>query len=333
MLAKFRKRKMTANELEKLRLSILDEAEQHKGTAFSIIVLASALWLFFNFRDQNAAMVLCWIIVIFSYSSISYRIVNKDANIMRLFIFCILLCILAKGVEICENDTLRFVIALVTICLSLFNIAGAALERIKYNRSKKFVRAFKHQYIAPYIASLGYHYEISGSFRPAYLRASGLFVDGISYFDCEDKISGVYDGVFFSFADVCVTHTDERYNSRGIFFYAEFKKRVNSVAVIPPSLSAKPTLGGLKKIAMDDSEFGSAFSVYSADAASAMYTLTPAFMRRLLRFRSGGGSIRLSFSGRNVYIFIRTGHDSFEPSVDRSVPPRLSSTSFYSFYP
>lgn len=46
---KFRKRKMTANELEKLRLSILDEAEQRKGTAFSIIVLAvlaSALWLF-----------------------------------------------------------------------------------------------------------------------------------------------------------------------------------------------------------------------------------------------------------------------------------------------
>ena len=40
---------MTANELEKLRLGILDEAEQHKGAAFSIIalaVLASALWLF-----------------------------------------------------------------------------------------------------------------------------------------------------------------------------------------------------------------------------------------------------------------------------------------------
>ena len=181
-------------------------------------------------------------------------------------------------------------------------------------------KTFKRRYIAPYIASLDYRYEISGSFRPAYLRASGPFVDGISYFDCEDKISGVYDGVFFSFADVCVTHTDERRSSRGIFFYAEFKKCINSVAVILPLLSAWPTLGGLKKIAMDDSEFSSAFSVYSADAVSAMYALTPAFMRRLLRFRSGaGGPIRLSFSGRKVYIFIHTGHDSFEPSVDRSV--------------
>ena len=105
-----------------------------------------------------------------------------------------------------------------------------------------------------------------------------------------------------------------------VFFCAEFKKCVNSVAVILPLLSARPTLGGLKKIAMDGSKFSSAFSVYSADAVSAMYALTPAFMRRLLRFRSGaGGPIRLSFSGRNVCIFIRTGRDSFEPSVDRSV--------------
>ncbi len=208
--------KMTANELEKLRLGILNEAEQHKGTAFSIIVLAvlaSALWLFFNFRDQEAAIGPCWIIVVFSCGSISFRVVNKDANIVRVFIFCTLLWMLAKGVEMCENDTLRFVIALVTICLSLFNIAGAVLERIKYNRSKKFVRAFKRRYIA----SPGYRYKISGSFRPAYLRPSGLFPDGVKYLDCEDKISGVYDGVFFSYADVCVPHTDEQYNSRGVF--------------------------------------------------------------------------------------------------------------------
>ena len=53
---------MTANEPEKLRLGILDEAERHKGAAFSIIALAvlvSALWLFFNFKDQEAAAYLC----------------------------------------------------------------------------------------------------------------------------------------------------------------------------------------------------------------------------------------------------------------------------------
>lgn len=78
--------------------------------------------------------------MVFSCGSISFRVVNKDANIVRVFIFCTLLWMLAKGVEMCENDTLRFVIALVTICLSLFNIADAALEQIKYNRSQKFIR-------------------------------------------------------------------------------------------------------------------------------------------------------------------------------------------------
>ena len=53
---------MTANELEKLRLGILNEAEQRKGTAFSIIalaVLASTLWLFFNLRDQLSLIFFC----------------------------------------------------------------------------------------------------------------------------------------------------------------------------------------------------------------------------------------------------------------------------------
>ena len=53
---------MTANELEKLRLDILNEAEQRKGTAFSIIalaVLASTLWLFFNLRDQLSLIFFC----------------------------------------------------------------------------------------------------------------------------------------------------------------------------------------------------------------------------------------------------------------------------------
>lgn len=177
-----------------------------------------------------------------------------------LFIYC-LTALPTVNIVKCRYDTSRFIVAFAVAAFSLFCVAGTALQRIKYN----IVRAFKHRYIA----SLDYRYKISGSFRPAYLRASGPFVDGISYFGCEDKIAGVYDGVFFSFADVCVSYTDERHSSREIFFYAEFKKRVNSVAVILPLLSARSTLSGLKKIAMDDSEFSSAFSVYSADAASA----------------------------------------------------------------
>ena len=74
--------------------------------------------------------------MVFSCGSISFRVVNKDANIVRVFIFCTLLWMLAKGVEMCENDTSRFIVALAVAALSLLCVADAALERIKYNRSQ-----------------------------------------------------------------------------------------------------------------------------------------------------------------------------------------------------
>lgn len=80
MLAKFRKIKMTANELEKLRLSILDEAEQRKGMAFSIIVLAvlaSALWLFFNLRDQLSLIFFCMGMMMLAMGSSTFKAATK----------------------------------------------------------------------------------------------------------------------------------------------------------------------------------------------------------------------------------------------------------------
>lgn len=72
--------KMTANELEKLRLGILDEAERHKGAAFSIIALAvltSALWLFFNLRDQLSLIFFCMGMMMLGLAS-SIFITNID---------------------------------------------------------------------------------------------------------------------------------------------------------------------------------------------------------------------------------------------------------------
>ncbi len=70
--------KMTANEPEKLRLGILDEAEQRKGTAFSIIaVLASALWLFFNFRDQLSLIFFCMDMMMLAMGSSTFKAATK----------------------------------------------------------------------------------------------------------------------------------------------------------------------------------------------------------------------------------------------------------------
>lgn len=71
---------MTANEPEKLRLGIPDEAEQRKGTAFSIIalaVLASALWLFFNLRDQLSLIFFCMGMMMLAMGSSAFKAATK----------------------------------------------------------------------------------------------------------------------------------------------------------------------------------------------------------------------------------------------------------------
>ena len=71
---------MTANELEKLRLDILEEAEQRKGTAFSIIalaVLASALWLFFNLRDQLSLIFFCMGMMMLAMGGSTFKAATK----------------------------------------------------------------------------------------------------------------------------------------------------------------------------------------------------------------------------------------------------------------
>lgn len=69
---------MTANEPEKLRLGILEEAEQHKDTAFSIIaVLASALWLFFNLRDQLSLIFFCMGMMMLAMGSSAFKAATK----------------------------------------------------------------------------------------------------------------------------------------------------------------------------------------------------------------------------------------------------------------
>ena len=181
---------------------------------------------------------------------------------------------------------------------------------------KKF---YKAHYLAPYIKDLGYKYDIFGKIGQIYLRTSKLF-RSFRYLGGNDRISGVYDGVRFAFCDVCLHQLGYDEPDLGLFFYAEFNKRINSKTMIFPACAGAPNTLWLKKIDMDDAEFNAAFAVYCEDAAGAMYILTPAFMRRLLRFAGAvAAPVSLSFADSKIYIFVNTGCDNFEPDIGESV--------------
>ena len=124
----------------------------------------------------------------------------------------------------------------------------------------------------------------------------------------------------FAFCDVSLFNRFSESEILGTFFYAEFNKRISAKTLIFPARAGAPNTGGLKKIDMDDAEFNAAFAVYCEDAAGAMYILTPAFMRRLLRFAGAvAAPVSLSFLDSKIYIFVNTGRDNFEPDIDESV--------------
>lgn len=208
------------------------------------------------------------------------------------------------------------IITLILAASSLFVL----FRDFKQDYSVKFQCAFKEHYLMPYFKAFGYRYDIEGSIDPAKLKLSGLFFRLDKFKGGNDRVSGVYDGVSFAFCDVSLFNRIFESEILGTFFYAEFNKRISAKTLIFPACAGAPNTGGLKKIDMDDAEFNVAFVVYSADATSAMYILTPAFMRRLLRFAGAvAAPVSLSFLDSKIYIFVNTGRDNFEPDIDESV--------------
>ena len=187
------------------------------------------------------------------------------------FIICLFLNDLQNRPTISKYILLA-IITLILAASSLF-----VLFRIfKQDYSAKFRRAFKEHYLMPYFKVFGYRYEISGDIDPAKLKLSGLFFRLDRYSYGNDRVSGVYDGVRFAFCDVKLFNRILESEILGTFFYAEFNKRISAKTLIFPARAGTPNTRGLKKIDMDDAEFNAAFTVYSADAAGAMYILTPA---------------------------------------------------------
>ena len=231
------------------------------------------------------------------------------------FIICLFLVDLQNRPTISKYILLA-IMTLILAASSLFVL----FRDFKQDYSAKFRRAFKEHYLMPYFKEFGYRYEISGDIDPAKLKLSGLFFRLDRYLYGNDRVSGVYDGVSFAFCDVSLFNEIFQNNILGTFFYAEFNKRISSKTLIFPARAGAPNTLGLKKIDMDDAEFNAAFAVYCEDAAGAMYILTPAFMRRLLRFAGAvAAPVSLSFADSKIYIFVNTGRDNFEPDIDESV--------------
>ena len=311
---------MSASELEQVRLGLLYKAK--RNTIFAAAcMLGYGTFLLYKLRDGGGMADLLSLIGLFAVVLI-VAVLCDESSIKAKIIYAACLFAMSLFLNDLQNrPTISKYILLAIIILILAAYSLFVLFRVfKRDYSIKFRRAFKEHYLMPYFKAFGYRYDIGGSIDPAKLKLSGLFFRLDKFKGGNDRVSGVYDGVKFAFCDVSLFNRFSESEILGTFFYAEFNKRISAKTLIFPARAGAPNTSGLKKIDMDDAEFNAAFAVYSADATSAMYILTPAFMRRLLRFAGAvAAPVSLSFLDSKIYIYVNTGRDNFEPDIDESV--------------
>ena len=202
-------------------------------------------------------------------------------------------------------------------------------------KTREFALQYKALYIAPYVENLGYKYNRFGAIALEQdIEHSGLFGE-YANFGGDDLIFGNIDGVDFSFGDIwlskdfdkkfLVLASKKKYIEpfQGLFFVADFHKKIGSDVFILPSITKLQTFASesntwLRK--MDNAKFDESFAVYAKDPLAAAYVLTPALMEKILFLKMLTKSyIELSFRKNKIYIKIPRLYDSFEPDLSKPI--------------
>ncbi|MDA3075890.1 DUF3137 domain-containing protein [Campylobacter sp. JMF_04 NA10] len=328
---------MDINELENLRIKILKEIHKLKIKYFLYTLLIPIILIsynqlvlgFFNLAYKqnqkfditvaiNPTIDVISVIVFAIFLTYIYLRDERKFIIMKEMFFLFLPYILFFGLAQYTKVDFPYITAIYLTLFAMFVSYLAFFNLAKNDKIAEYKKAFKLKYLKPMFLKEGYEYETKGNINLKFIRNSLIFgTKEISGGD--DKISGKVDNIEFELSDIMV-HNSINFSTFGVFFYAEFNKKVKFTTFITTKKYKLQDYGFVSdKITMDDTEFNKFFDVYSNDVQNAMYILSPAFMQRLTQLRQIFNSpIIVSFFKSKIYIFIDTKKDSFEPNIDIS---------------
>ncbi len=113
---------------------------------------------------------------------------------------------------------------------------------------------------------------------------------------------------------------------KGLFFRAQFNKRVKGkTVVLPDNLLTRTTWLNSHRgesIKLEDPEFEKFFEVYGDDQVESRYALSTSLMAKLVELRKKSGkdrSVYVSLVEDTIYIAIASDRDLFEPRLYRSI--------------
>lgn len=198
-------------------------------------------------------------------------------------------------------------------------IVSAIIQAVK---SKEYGNTYK-QMLSKYVLQESFEnpvYDPLNGFTVEDFKAGHLIKwrDNFRY-RSEDLIRAKYKGVEFQQSDVRITHDTGGKNRRvvvdvdGRLIRIKFHKPVGSRIVIATDEREVSLEDKLSKVEMEDMEFNREFDVFSEDAHSVFYLLTPQFMEYLKKLRAIDSFLFISFDGEDLYV-LRSGKGGiFEP--------------------
>lgn len=147
--------------------------------------------------------------------------------------------------------------------------------------------------------------------------------------NCDDYITGVYNGLNLIIADIRLRYTIGSGKSKttetifdGVFIECECKKKFKSTTVVRMDEGVAGNFLqinnlNLQNVKLEDTFFEQKFEVYSDDQVEARYLLTTAFMERLLKVQKRLKiPVTCSFENEKMYIALHDSKNWFDIDLE-----------------
>ena len=200
----------------------------------------------------------------------------------------------------------------------LLVIAAIILFVISSSMKSKLSAQFKNEFIIQLVKDTYPNcvYDPQGGINLEDMLRAGFFKNPDRY-NVEDYISTSYNDVPFEMCDFDFKERhvtrDSKGNTRvtyetyakGRFMIFDFKREFNEIVKIAETTYLGLNARGLEKVETESIEFNKKFKVYTSNAVTAFYILTPQIQLKILELESKfKGSLFLSYMAGKLYVAI-----------------------------
>lgn len=250
----------------------------------------------------------------------------------------ILIIVLTLALLFVGNTVTRIISSTVGLLVAIYVFALAQYEY------KKLIPFYKKEVVARVIKIINpeFLYSINDHVENHIFNESKIFTTESFECDGDDMVTGKIGKTEFKFSELHARqeYFDEKGVNKGsngptifhgIFFCAEFNKKINGKTLVLPNKHKDITtvLGHEKLrsefygelVKLENKEFEEMYSVYSDSQQEARYIITPVMMEAMVQvFKAYKRPIYFSFIGDNVYCAINFYNNNgvikglFEPS-------------------